>query len=60
MRSNKVCITPLHTTHTGVSRGQSKIDLSGLQNSTNFCVDTRNQEQSILFGIGIKAIVDFK
>ena len=30
------------------------------KNSTNFCVDTRNQELSILLRIGRKAIVDLK
>ena len=30
------------------------------KNSTNFCVDTRNQELPILLGIGRKAIVDLK
>ena len=30
----------------------SKTNLPGLQNSTNFCVDIRNQERPILLGIG--------
>ena len=37
-----------------------KLIFQASKNSTNFCVDTRNQEQPILLGIGRKGIVDLK
>ena len=37
-----------------------KLIFQASKNSTNFCVDTRNQELSILIRIGRKAIVDLK
>jgi len=38
----------------------SKLIFQAFKNHANFCVDTRNQEQPILLGIGRKAIVDLK
>ena len=37
-----------------------KLIFQASKSSTNFCVDTRNQEQPILFGIGRKSIVHLK
>ena len=37
-----------------------KLIFQASKNSTNFCVDTRNQEQPILLVVGRKAIVDLK
>ena len=37
-----------------------KLIFQASKNSTNFCVDTRNQEQPILLRIGRKTIVDLK
>ena len=37
-----------------------KLIFQASKNSTNFCVDTRNQEQPILLGIGRKVIIDLK
>ena len=38
----------------------SKLIFQAFKNHANFCVDTRNQDQPILLGIGRKAIVDLK
>jgi len=37
-----------------------KLIFQASKNSTNFCVDTKNQEQPILLGIGRKSIVGLK
>ena len=38
----------------------SKLIFQAFKNHANFCVDTRNQEQPILLGIGRKSIIDLK
>jgi hypothetical protein len=38
----------------------SKVIFQASENSTNFCVNTRNQEQPIFLKIGRQAVVNFK